>query len=308
MNFAARGLYALLWTLGRLPWPLLQALGAALGVALRVAGLGPCRIARRNLELAFPALAADEREALLRETLGQAGRAMLETSRFWTRPATDNLPLLREVTGAGLLEAAQAGPGGVIVAAPHLGHWELLNQWLASRAPIAIVYRPPRQAWLEALLLRARGHAGVTQVRAEAAGVRQLFRVLKAGGTVGILPDQQPKQGDGEFAPFFGIPAFTMTLLPRLAAKTGATVLFAFAERLPRGAGFRIRVQAAPPGLADDDPRAAATALNAGIEACVRQAPSQYQWTYKRWSMRPPGEPRRYANRHGPAGEPSRIA
>jgi KDO2-lipid IV(A) lauroyltransferase len=305
MNFAARTLYALLWCLGRLPWPVLQALGGALGTALRWARQGPYQIARRNLELAFPALPVAERSALLRETLVQAGRAMVETSRFWTRPATDNLPLVREVVGAELLDAARGGAGGVIVCAPHLGHWELLNQWLAARAPIAIVYRPPRQAWLEALLRRARGHAGVTQVRAEAAGVRQLFRVLKAGGTVGILPDQQPRRGDGEFAPFFGVSAFTMTLVPRLAAKTGAAVLFAWAERLPRSAGFRIHVQPAPAGLADADPLVATAALNAGVEACVRQAPAQYQWTYKRWSMRPAGAPRRYANRHGPAGPES---
>lgn len=308
MNLAARALYALLVLLGRLPWRVLDALGAALGAALRLLRQGPYRIARRNLEIAFPALEAGARDALLRETLGHSGRAMVETARFWTRPARDNLPRVREAVGAERLDAAQAGGRGVIVCAPHLGHWELLNQWLAARAPIAIVYRPPRQAWLEALLRRARGHEGVTQVRAEAAGVRQLFRVLKAGGTVGILPDQQPKQGDGEFAPFFGVPAFTMTLVPRLAAKTGAAVLFAWAERLPGAAGFRIHVQEAPAGIASEDVARATAALNAGVEACVRQAPAQYQWTYKRWSMRPAGEPRRYANRHGPAGEPSRSA
>ena len=305
MHWAARILYALLWTIGRMPWGVLQAVGSALGAGLRAARQGPHRIARRNLEIAFPALDRDARARLLRETLDHTGRALAETCRFWTRPATDNLPLVREVQGAALLGAAQAAGRGVIVAAPHLGHWELLNQWLAARAPIAIVYRPPRQAWMEGLLLRARGHGGVTQVRAEAAGVRQLFRVLKAGGTVGILPDQQPKQGDGEFAPFFGVPAFTMTLLPRLANKTGATVLFAFAERLAGGDGFRIRIAPAPEAIDDAEASRATAALNAGVEACVRLAPAQYQWTYKRWSMRPAGTARRYANRHGPAGDPS---
>jgi KDO2-lipid IV(A) lauroyltransferase len=294
MNITARCLYALLWLIGRLPLPALQALGSAIGVALRLAGGGPLRVARRNLELAFPALDAAARKQLLRESLRHTGCALAETCRFWTRPARANLPLIAEVLGAEKLAAAQASARGVIVAAPHLGNWELLNQYLASRAPIAIVYRPPRQPWLEALLRRARGHDNVIQVRAEAAGVRQLFRVLKDGGTVGILPDQQPKQGDGEFAPFFGVPAFTMTLLPRLAQKAGATVLFAWAERLPRSAGFRIHIDDAPPGLDASDPALAAAALNAGVEACARQAPAQYQWTYKRWSMRPANTERRY--------------
>jgi KDO2-lipid IV(A) lauroyltransferase len=221
-------------------------------------------------------------------------RTLTETSRCWTRPAAANLALVREVVGAEWLDAAQAARAGVIVAAPHQGNWELLNQWLASRGPISIVYRPPRQAWVEDLLRRARGHANVTQVRAEAAGVRQLFRTLKLGGTVGILPDQQPKRGDGEFAPFFGVPALTMTLLSRLANKSGAQVLFAWAERLPGSTGFRIRLVPATADIASDDAVHAVAALNAGVEACVRIAPEQYQWSYKRYSMRPPGEPKLY--------------
>lgn len=292
MNHAARLLHALLWLLGRLPLRALHALGDAVAALSRALGRREVAVTRRNLALVAPALPGAE--ALLDEALRGAGRTLAETARFWTRPARDNLALVREARGAELLAAARAGGRGVIVAAPHLGNWELLNQWLAAQGPIAIVYRPPRQAWIEDLLRRARGRPGVTQVRAEAAGVRQLFRTLKEGGTIGILPDQQPKQGDGEFAPFFGVEALTMTLLPRLAHKAGAQVLFGWAERLPAAAGFRVHLVPAPEGIDDPDPARALAALNAGVEACVRQAPAQYQWGYKRWSMRPPGTPRRY--------------
>ena len=289
MNLAARLLYALLWLGGRLPLRLAHALGNAIGFAARVSGLREARVSRRNLELCFPALPAGEREALLRTSLRETGRTLVETARCWTRPAPDNLALVRDVEDGALFEAALRSGRGVIVAAPHLGNWELLNQWLAQHTPLAIVYRPPRSAWMEALMRKARGHANVTQVRAEAAGVRQLFRVLKDGGCVGILPDQQPKRGDGEFAPFFGVPALTMTLLSRLAHKTDAIVLFAWAERLPGSAGFRIRLRAAPDGIAAGDALQGVTALNAGVEACVRAAPTQYQWSYKRFTIRPPG-------------------
>jgi KDO2-lipid IV(A) lauroyltransferase len=133
-------------------------------------------------------------------------------------------------------------------------------------------------------------------VRAEgAAGVRTLFKRLLVGGVVGILPDQQPKAGEGEFAPFFGTPALTMVLLSRLAQRTGATVLFAFAERLPRGEGFRMRFLPAPEGIDAEDLPAAVAALNRGVENCVKIAPAQYQWAYKRYSIRPAGdEQRRY--------------
>jgi Kdo2-lipid IVA lauroyltransferase/acyltransferase len=292
MNPAARLLYALLWLLGRLPLPALHALADALAAVLRLLGRREVAVTRRNLELVAPAL--PQAPALWRDALRGSVRTLLETARFWSRPARANLALVREVQGAELLHAARASGRGVIVAAPHLGNWELLNQWLAAQGPLAIVYRPPRQSWLEDLLRRARGQDGVTQVRAEAAGVRLLFRRLKEGGTVGILPDQQPKRGDGEFAPFFGVDALTMTLLPRLAHKAGATVLFGWAERLPRAAGFRVRLTPAPAGIDDPDTTLALRALNAGVERCVELAPAQYQWGYKRYSIRPPGSAPRY--------------
>src|SRR3546814_7814829 len=94
-----------------------------------------------------------------------------------------------------------------------------------------MLYRPPESAIIEHYLLRVRGRPGVTQVAARSNGVRRLLRTLHAGGMVGILPDQRPKAGEGAFAPLFGIQTLTMTLLTRLAQRTGATVLFAIAER-----------------------------------------------------------------------------
>jgi KDO2-lipid IV(A) lauroyltransferase len=191
--------------------------------------------------------------------------------------------LIREVRGEALFDAARASGKGLIVAAPHLGCWELLNYWLAERAPLSIVYRAPRQAAIEPLLLAVRGRLPVEQVRASGAGVRALYRRLANGGVVGILPDQRPKQGEGVIAPFFGVPALTMVLLSRLAERTDATVLFAFAERLPRGKGFRLHFLEAPSGIADEDLPRACAALNRGVEQCVEIAFAQYQWTYKRF-------------------------
>jgi KDO2-lipid IV(A) lauroyltransferase len=175
----------------------------------------------------------------------------------------------------------------VIVAAPHFGNWELLNQWLASRGDIAIVYRAPASDVGDAFLQLVRSGDNVRQVRAEGPAVRQLFKVLKDGGAVGILPDQQPKAGDGVFAPFFGVPALTMTLVNRLAERTGAIVLFAWCERVGNDLEFALQVQPAPEAIADPDPLRAATALNEGVERVARRDPAQYQWTYKRYTLRP---------------------
>lgn len=191
--------------LGRLPWSWLYRLGDALAALWRWRDARESRVARRNLELAFPGLETGQRDALHRRILRTTARQALETLKLWTRPPAANLALLRERHGEDLYDAALAAGRGVIVAAPHFGNWELLNQWLASRGPIAIVYRPPESAVGDEFLQQVRGVDNVRQVRAEGPAVRQLWKVLKDGGAVGILPDQQPKAGDGEFAPFFGV-------------------------------------------------------------------------------------------------------
>ena len=309
-ELAASLLYALAAALGRLPWPWLRRIADALAALWLRQDAREARVARRNLELTRSDLAPAEREALLRQILRTTARQLLETLRLWTRPHAQNLALIRETHGLEHFERALTAGRGLIVAAPHYGNWELLNQWLAARTPLAILYRPPESAVGEAFLrrvradtsahpepfddaqdrLRAAGAASkerITQVRAEGPGIRELYKRLKAGGVVGILPDQQPKAGDGAFAPFFGLPAYTMTLLGRLAERSGATVLFAYCERLDDDPHFALRIEPAPAGIASPDADVSATALNAAVETIARRDPAQYQWTYKRYTLRP---------------------
>lgn len=292
IELAAAVLYACAWCIARLPWPLLRALADGLATLWYRLDAREARVARRNLELIRPNLDAARREALVRDILRTTVRQAMETLRLWTRPAARNLADIAEVHGEALFDAALRRGDGLIVAAPHLGNWELLNQWLAHKTPLAILYRPPESAVGEAFLRRVRARAGgqVEQVRAEAAGVRTLLKRLQRGGVVGILPDQQPKAGEGEFAPFFGKPALTMTLLSRLAHRSGAQVLLAWCRRLP-GDGpprFALHIAPAPEAVAEADPQRAVAALNAAIEAAIGADFTQYQWTYKRYTLRPP--------------------
>lgn len=288
-------LYFLLRLSGRLPLRLLHGLGALLGQLFWWSGSQLRHHTEVNLALVNTQFDASQRQATARRTLLETGKSITEIAKIWGAGPETALALVREVDGEELFQVALASGRGLIVAAPHLGCWELLNFWLCSRTDLAIVYRPPRNPALEPLLVKARGALKPEQVRAEGAGVRTLYKRLQAGGTVGILPDQQPKQGDGEFAPFFGVPALTMVLVSRLAQRTGATVLFAFAERLPRGGGYRIRFRAAPAEIGAENLHTAVSALNQGVEACVRLAFEQYQWHYKRFQFRPdPHEPNPY--------------
>ena len=292
-RLAAALLFALARCVGRLPWRWHRPIAHAIAWLWIRGGARESRVALRNLELAFPELAPAERVVLRGRVLVSTARQLLETMRIWTRPRADGLALIRAGAGEALFDAAIAGGRGVIVAAPHYGNWELLNQWLAARTPISILYAPPESRVGEDFLRRVRAADDdarrVTQVRAEASGVRQLLRTLRAGGVVGILPDQQPKGGDGEFAPFFGYPALTMTLLSRLAARSNAIVVFAWCERVAASdpaspPAFVVHVEPAPPEIASTAPDVGVRALNAMVESIAGRDPAQYQWTYKRYS------------------------
>ena len=305
-SLVARLLFVVAALVARLPWRALYALGDGLAALWLRRDARESRVAHRNLELAYPGLLPVERAQWQRAIVRTTARQALETLRLWTRPPAESLALITEVSGTALFDAALASGRGLIVAAPHYGNWELLNRWLASRTPLAILYRPPESAIGERFLTLVRAAGGdaerVAQVRAEGPGIRELYRRLKSGGVVGVLPDQQPKAGDGVFVPFFGVQALTMTLLGRLAERTGAMVLFAYCERLDASHGaprFALRIEAAPAGIADPDPTAACAALSAAVERVARRDPAQYQWTYKRFTLRPPGsgEPNPYPPR-----------
>ncbi len=285
---SGRIVYALFWLLGSLPLSWLHRLGAWLG---RRRGGRTRRVVECNLDLVYPELDAGERRRFTDAILAESGRAVLEAFRIWTRPRRA-LDWIVDVEGAQLLQHARQQGRGVLVLAPHLGAWELLNLYLSLGGPGGVLYRAPLHGGLHWALVRARGALGMDQIPADRGAPRSLVRRLADGQTIGILPDQQPRQGEGVFAPFFGIEALTMTLAPRLAQRT--TTLIGWAERLPDSAGYRLHFASAPEQIADPDPVVAATAMNAAIEQQARRAPTQYAWTYKRFSLRPSGEPPRY--------------
>ncbi len=279
--------FSLLWMLGRLPLRVLHRMGDWIGIFWLRSDRRESRVARINIAMCFPELDAPAQGALLQETLRGTGRTALELAWLWTRDEATVARSLRVVEGERLFLDAVAAPRGLIVAAPHFGAWEALNLYLSRQTPISILYRPPRMPWVEALINRCRGRFGAEPVRAEASGVRTLMRRLKEGGVAGILPDQQPKAGEGDFAAFFGHSALTMSLLPKLAQRTGARVLFACAERMDSAPAYAIRFR-------DYGEIGDTAALNAAVEALVRECPAQYQWSYKRFGIQPGGAPSPY--------------
>jgi KDO2-lipid IV(A) lauroyltransferase len=266
--------------LSRLPLPVLHNLGAVLGWLIWLLSPTYRRHLRDNIAQAGLAHAR-------RAAIAEAGKGITETPKIWLRPQAELLALIARVTGWEHVEAARQAGRGVIVLTPHIGCFEIAGHYIASRMPITTLYRRPRQDWLAPLLEEGRGRA-FKLAPADTSGVRRLIKALRQGEAIGVLPDQAPGSGEGLWAPFFGRPAYTMTLAARLA-ETGAIPLFVFAERLHYGAGYHLRFQPLAAPLSGDLPTRVAQ-LNTEIEAVIRLCPEQYLWGYNRYK-RPSGAP-----------------
>lgn len=272
-----------------LPLPLAHLIGATTGWLMSVLPNRQRLISQINIRRCFPELDDYQRAGLVRRSLIETGKTALEVGALWLWHQPKMLALVRQVSGEHALQAALAEGRGAIIAAPHLGAWEMVGLYCSAHYPMTSLYRPPRMAELDAMIRAARERAGAKLVPTDASGVRALYKALGNGELIGILPDQIPNAGNGLFAPFFGNPAYTMVLLSRLVQKTGAAVFFTWAERLPRGRGFHLHFVQADAAIGDPDPLVALTALNHGVEACVRTIPEQYQWSYRRFYMQPGG-------------------
>lgn len=279
-------LFLLAAVVGRMPLSWQRMLGEILGSISYQMNTREAKVARRTFE--YTGLIDKEKlEPMVKAVMRSTGRNLLETLRVWTRTPNDNLKLIKNIHGIEHLQAAQAQGKGLILAAPHYGNWELLIEFMASRGTFALVYRVPETHWGDVFLRRARGGENVVLVPAETNAMRPLWKTLQAGGVVGITPDQQPKFGGGEFAPFFGKQALTLSLIPKLAERSQAPVLFAYTEA--NAEGFDLFFEASDSRIHDKDLLLSTQVMNAQVEAIAKRDLRQYQWTYKRFSRRPPG-------------------
>ncbi len=296
LRYGLRGplIKLLLRGFARLSLPVNHRIGAALGRLLHRYSRELRRIAETNVRLCFPELDTAAQERLVYQTLVETGKTMTELGPLWLWDKARVSALVNESCGEEVLSAALAEGRGAIMVSPHLGAWEIMGLYLSIHYGITSMYKPPHIEALNGVMRAARERTGARLVPTDAGGVRSLMQALKKGGLVGLLPDQDPGRGGGEFAPFFGIDANTVTLVSRLAQKSRAPVIFCYAERLADGAGFRPHFHRAAPAIAEPDLAVSLRAMNEAVEALVRSNPSQYQWSYRRFRTRPEGAPAVY--------------
>jgi KDO2-lipid IV(A) lauroyltransferase len=221
-----------------------------------------------------------------RRAIGASGQQVAELAKLWYGDVPWQIG-----DHACVAQALERGKG-LIFLTPHLGCFEVTAQAYAAiyghprRRPMTVLFRPPRKPWLVDVVTHARARPGLQAAPTTAAGVKQLFRALRNGEAIGVLPDQVPPLGQGAWAPFFGHDAYTMTLAVRLAQQTGASVLAAWGERLACGRGFMVHVEPIEDVLGESlqaDLPLAVAQMNAAMEKLVMRCPTQYLWGYARY-------------------------
>lgn len=222
------------------------------------------------------------RERLLRDSLRHTAMTALEAFVVWRQPFDQIKSCKLELDGFELVEDQQKTGRGLLLLAPHLGNWEVMGPVMPKRVEaITYMFQPSGMEEIDELMIHGRSKDGVKLAPTNRQGVSQLLKALRAGEVVSILPDQVPEKGGGMVAPFFGHPAYTMTLVHKLIQRTQCDVLMIYAKRNPKG--FVLTVRKPDPAITDADAATSLAALNNSVESCVREAPEQYQWEYKRF-------------------------
>lgn len=250
----------------------------------------PSHVTKVNIKLCFPKMNEFEQKILVKKSLIETAKTLVEASPMWLWEKDKLFNLIKNVEGKELVEKALNKNKGVILALPHLGNWELLSLYCSDKFTTTTMYQKPKLVEIDSIIKTGRERFGSNLVPADNVGVRAMYKALKKNECICILPDQEPSKGNGIFTNFLNINAYSMTLVSRLTKKTDATVIIAYAKRLANGEGYEIffsEVKGMSEKIKSDVENESIVYLNSEIEKCIRDIPEQYQWSYKRFRTQP---------------------
>ena len=279
------------WLIHFLPFPVIVAIGNALGILAYPFAVERRRVGMINLKLCFPEMSEDARKKLVRAHFKMFMRGLIERSILWWSSAERISSLIR-VEGVEHFEAIKDKPS--ILLTPHFVGMDAGGQWIAQHADTVCMYANQKNRYLTELLLNKRGRFGNQHLYSRQEGLRPILKGMRKGMPFVYPPDQDQGVKDGAFIPFFGVPAATMTSLPRIAQMTGAKVVPSITRLLPGGEGYVLTFYPAWENYPSGDDVADARRMNAFIEDRIREMPEQYFWLHKRFKTRPDGEERFY--------------
>ncbi|HEX8612484.1 MAG TPA: lysophospholipid acyltransferase family protein [Telluria sp.] len=268
-------------TLSKLPLPALHVMGAALGWFVYLASPSYRKLMRTNLRAAGFG-------QHLSAAIAESGKSIIELAFVWCAPPEKVASMATDENWDYVQSVIDSGRG-IMFLTPHLGCFEITAQQIALRTKLTVMYRPPKQAALKPLIEGARARNNLHLAPANLSGVRILAKCLKRGEPIGVLPDQVPQEGEGVWAPFFGRPAYSMTLPAKLAQLGNAEIILVYAERRAGGKGFIVRFVPFGQELAGTAAERATT-INRAMEQLIARCPAQYFWSYNRYKQ-PGGVP-----------------
>lgn len=277
----------ILWLIHLLPFRVIVAIGNSLGSVLYFVAARRRRIGETNLRLCFPEMGDMARRKLLREHFRMFTRGLIERSIIWWSSARKINSLIR-IEGEEHFNAIKGKPA--IFLTPHFVGMDTGGQWIAQRADTVCMYSRQSSQYLTDLLLKKRARFGGQRLYARQEGLRPIIRGMRESMPFIYPPDQDQGIKDGAFIPFFGVPAATMTSVPRIAKMTGAKIVPTITRVLPGGGGYVLTFYPPWENYPSGDDIADTRRMNEFIEQRVLEMPEQYFWLHKRFKTRPEGE------------------
>ncbi|MGL9769840.1 MAG: Kdo(2)-lipid IV(A) acyltransferase [Sodalis sp. (in: enterobacteria)] len=277
-----------LYLLVLLPYPVLYALGTRLGrLAMRFMRYREA-IARRNLQLCFPAMPEVEREALLRQNFESVGMGLIETGIAWFWPDW-RIKGWISVSGLEHIACTRTENKGVLLIGMHFLTLELGARIFGMYNPGIGVYRPNDNPLLDWLQTWGRMRSNKSML--DRSDIKGMIRALKNGDIIWYAPDHDYGPKSSVFAPLFAVPKVATTAGTYLLAKTTKPAVIPLIPlRLPHGRGYKLLILADERNIPLDSGIAAATYINKVMEQAILRAPDQYMWLHRRFKTRPPGE------------------
>ncbi|MEV4779666.1 lipid A biosynthesis acyltransferase [Burkholderia sp. LMU1-1-1.1] len=285
-------LLGLMWLLHWLPLPLLGRVGKLTGSLLFMTLRSRRHIALTNLRLCMPELTEAERVDIARGHFQAYSRSVWERGILWWASEARLKRLIRVEPGPVPVEEMTAQP--TILLCPHFVCLDVAGASIAMVASASSMYVQQKNTAFDKVLRAGRARFKPVKLFTRQDGIKPILRALRDKLPYFMLPDMDFGEKDAEFVPFFGIQAATLTATARIAATTGAQVMPVIATFLPDYQGYRVKFYPVWDNYPGPDMVAATRRMNEFIEERVREAPSEYFWTHKRFKTRPNGEPSLY--------------
>lgn len=278
--------------LSRLPRAALLLIGKLLGYTFYLLGNSRRHTTRVNIGLCFSELSQREQANLVKEVMIDNGIGFLETCIAWFNPSQVR-PDMIEISGEQhLIDAVSAGKGVILVGA-HYSTLDLGGLLMAKYHKVGVMYRANKNPLFDLFMRTSRKKFCAAVI--ERSDMRSVIRFIRQGGIMWYAPDQDYGPKQSVFAPFFGIEAATITVIPRLVKINDSPVLILGHHRTPDGKGYRVTISKPLQNYPTGDDVVDATTINSCLEEEIRRFPSQYMWLHRRFKTRPKGEPGFYS-------------